>query len=416
MSYSKVIENFLRYIKIDTQSREEFSNKVPSTEKQHKLAAILADELTQMEAQEVRYDREHCYIYASIPSNLGADSSVPSIGFIAHMDTSDAVSGENVKPRIIENYDGGDIVLDAEKNIVTRVSEFPMLESCKGKSIIVTDGSTLLGGDDKAGVAEIMAMAEYFLKNPEVRHGKICIGFTPDEEVGNGVEFFDIKGFGADYAYTVDGGELGDMSFECFNAAAAKLRVTGKSVHPGYAKNIMRNAIKMIYEFAGGLPDECPENTEGYEGFFHIMDIKGTVEEASADFIIRDHDRQRFEQRKEIFAKTADGLNEKYGEKLFHVEITDSYSNMRKMIEPHMHIVDNLAQAMREAGVEPKISAIRGGTDGARLSFDGLPCPNICTGSEGHHGRNEFAVIEDMEAVVGILINLVKLYAENSSL
>ena len=416
MSYSKVIENFLRYVKIDTQSREELSDKVPSTDKQHKLAALLADELTQMGASDVRYDREHCYVYASILSNLDADSNVPSVGFIAHMDTSDAVSGENVNPRIIENYDGNDIVLDSEKNIVTRVSDFPMLNDCKGKSIIVTDGSTLLGGDDKAGVAEIMAMADYFLKNPDVKHGKICIGFTPDEEVGNGVEFFDIKGFGADYAYTVDGGELGDMSYECFNAAAARLKVTGKSVHPGYAKNIMRNAIKMIYEFSNGLPDECPENTEGYEGFFHITDIKGTVEEASADFIIRDHDRQKFEQRKEIFAKTADRLNKKYGEKLFHVEITDSYSNMREMIEPHMHIVDNLAQAMREAGVEPRISAIRGGTDGARLSFDGLPCPNLCTGSEGHHGRNEFAVIEDMEKIVEILIKLVSIYVKNSGI
>lgn len=416
MAYSKVIENFLRYVKIDTQSREEHSFQVPSTDKQHNLARLLTKELFDMGAFNVRYDEEHCYVYASIPSNLEEGEIAPAIGFIAHMDTSDAVSGANVSPRIIENYDGNDIVLNAEKNIITRVAEFPMLKECKGKRLIVTDGNTLLGGDDKAGVAEIMAMADYFLKNPEVKHGKICIGFTPDEEVGNGVEFFDIKGFGADYAYTVDGGELGDISYECFNAASAHLTAIGKSVHPGYAKNIMRNAIKMIYEFGSALPNECPENTEGYEGFYHITDVKGTVEEAFADFIIRDHDTAKFEERKKFFAITADKLNQKYGERVFIVDIEDSYCNMREMIEKEMHIVENAVEAMKQAGVEPKISAIRGGTDGARLSFDGLLCPNICTGSEGHHGRNEFACIEDMETIVEILKNLVKLYSKTNSL
>lgn len=411
MAYSTVIENFLRYIKIDTQSLEEYSENVPSTSKQHDLAKVLFDELNQMGASDVRYDREHCYIYATIPSNIEGENSVPAIGFVAHMDTSEAVSGKDVNPRIIENYDGNDIVLNAENNIVTYVSEFPMLKDCVGKSLIVTDGNTLLGGDDKAGVAEIMAMAEFFLKNPDVKHGKICIGFTPDEEVGNGVEFFDIKGFGADYAYTVDGGELGDMSYECFNAAAARLTTIGKSVHPGYAKNIMRNAIKMVYEFGMLLPKECPENTEGYEGFYHITDIKGTVEEATADFIIRDHDKVKFEERKQIFEKTAKDLNQKYGDNIFRVEISDSYCNMREMIEKEMHVVDNAVKAMKDAGVEPKISPIRGGTDGARLSFDGLICPNICTGSEGHHGRNEFACIQDMEKIVEVLINIVKNYA-----
>lgn len=407
---SKVVENFLRYIKIDTQSSEENSGKVPSTEKQRDLAMLLYQELTELGAEDVRYDEEHGYVYAVIPSNLSKED-VPAIGFIAHMDTSEAVSGANINPRIIENYDGNDIVLNAEKNIVTYVSEFPMLKDCKGKHLIVTDGTTLLGGDDKAGVAEIMAMAEHLLTHPEIRHGKICIGFTPDEEVGNGVEYFDIKGFGADYAYTVDGGELGDMSYECFHAAGAQLTVTGKSVHPGYAKNIMKNAIKLAYEFISALPNECPENTEGYEGFYHVDSMKGNVEKAVLEYIIRDHDKSKFEQRKEIFINTAQKLNETYGEGTFTVEMTDSYSNMREMIEKEMHIVDHAIEAMKRAGVEPKVSPIRGGTDGARLSFEGLLCPNICTGSEGHHGRNEFACIEDMKKIVEILLNIVSIYA-----
>lgn len=413
MKLSTVTENFLRYVKIDTQSREELSDRVPSTQKQHDLAKLLYQELVDLGASDVRYDKEHCYVYAVIPSNQ--EKEAPAIGFIAHMDTADAVSGEHVKPRIIENYNGEDIVLNEEKHIVTRVAEFPMLKECKGKSLIVTDGNTLLGGDDKAGVAEIMAMAEYFLKNPEVKHGKICIGFTPDEEVGNGVEFFDIKGFGADYAYTVDGGELGDMSYECFHAAGARLTVQGKSVHPGYAKHIMRNAIKMIAEFGAKLPQgECPEETQGYEGFYHITDIRGTVDEATADFIIRDHDRGLFEKRKEVFAQAARELNESYGEELFRVEIKDSYHNMKEMIEKEMHLVENAKEAMIREGVTPKVSPIRGGTDGARLSYDGLLCPNLGTGSEGHHGRNEFACIEDMEKIVEILKQLVLLYGDFS--
>lgn len=404
-----VIERFLRYVKIDTQSLEEFSENVPSTEKQRELAKLLYSELNELGASDVRYDEVHSYVYAVIPSNT--DKEIPAVGFIAHMDTSEAVSGANVNPRIIENYDGADIILNEDKNIVTRVSDFPMLKDCKGKSLIVTDGNTLLGGDDKAGVAEIMAMAEHFLTHPEIKHGKICIGFTPDEEVGNGVEFFDIEGFGADFAYTVDGGELGELNYECFNAAGARLTVTGKSVHPGYAKNVMRNAIKLVYEFGASLPNQCPENTEGYEGFFHITDIKGDVENAVADFIIRDHSRELFEERKRIFLNCAEELNKKYGEKIFSVQMKDSYNNMREMIEQKMFIVDYAKEAMEEVGVVPKIAPIRGGTDGARLSFDGLLCPNICTGSEGHHGRNEFAVIEDMEKIVQILIKLVDITA-----
>lgn len=411
MKLPVVAEKFIKYVKIDTQSREELSDKVPSTEKQRDLALVLYQELKEMGASQVRYDEEHSYVYAVIPSNL--DKEVPAIGFIAHMDTSDAVSGTNVNPRFIENYDGEDIVLNEEKHIVTHVQDFPMLKDCKGKTLIVADGTTLLGGDDKAGVAEIMTMAEYFLSHPEVKHGKICIGFTPDEEVGNGVEYFDIKGFGADYAYTVDGGELGDMNYECFHAASARVTVHGKSVHPGTAKNVMKNAIKLAYEFISMLPDEeCPECTEGYEGFYHVTDIKGTVEEATVDFIIRDHDRAIFEKRKEVIAQAAEKLNKVYGETIFEVEIKDSYHNMKEMIEKEMHVVDNLKEAMLKAGVTPKVSPIRGGTDGARLSYEGLLCPNLCTGSEGHHGRNEFACMEDMEKIVEILKQIIYVYAQ----
>ena len=413
MAYSTVVENFLRYVKIDTQSSEETSDKVPSTDKQRDLAKLLTQELTALGAADVRYDEEHSYVYAVIPSNIDDTDKVPAVGFIAHMDTAPAVSGAHVNPRIIENYDGNDIVLDQEKNIVTRVSDFPMLKDCKGKHLIVTDGSTLLGGDDKAGVAEIMAMAAHLMTHPEIKHGKICIGFTPDEEVGNGVEYFDIKGFGADYAYTVDGGMLGDMSYECFHAAGAVLTVTGKSVHPGYAKNVMKNAIKLAYEFHAALPDECPENTEGYEGFYHVDNMKGAVEEAVAEYIIRDHDKTKFEARKALFLRTAEALNEKYGAGAFQVKMSDSYCNMREMIEKEMHIVDNVVAAMKQAGVTPEITAIRGGTDGARLSFDGLLCPNICTGTGGCHGRNEFACVEDMEKIVEILLNIVEMTIKN---
>ena len=411
MAYATVVENFLRYVKLDTQSSEETSDKVPSTDKQRALAKLLQQELTALGASQVRYDEAHSYVYAVIPSNIEGQNEAPAVGFIAHMDTAPAVSGADVNPRIIENYDGNDIVLNQEQQIVTRVSEFPMLRDCRGKQLIVTDGNTLLGGDDKAGVAEIMAMAAYLLAHPEIKHGKVCIGFTPDEEVGNGVEYFDIKNFGAEYAYTVDGGMLGDLSYECFHAAGAVLTVTGKSVHPGYAKNIMKNAVKLAYEFHAALPDECPENTEGYEGFYHVDGMKGTVEQAVAEYIIRDHDK-----RKAIFQKTAETLNQKYGAGTFEVKITDSYCNMREMIEKKMEIVDNAVEAMKQAGVEPRISAIRGGTDGARLSFDGLLCPNICTGSEGHHGRNEFACVEDMEKIVEILLNIITITAKKSHL
>jgi tripeptide aminopeptidase len=410
MSYSKVLDNFLRYVKVDTQSDDGGAHDVPSTGKQFDLAKLLYGELVELGASNVRFDEEHCYVYAVLPSNLEQALDAPAIGFIAHMDTSPAVSGKGVRPRVIENYDGGDIVLNSEKHVVTRVADFPALQGCKGKSLIVTDGNTLLGADDKAGVAEIMAMASYLLAHPEVKHGKVCIGFTPDEEIGRGVDYFDIKGFGADYAYTVDGGMLGDINYECFNAAAATLTVMGKSVHPGTAKGVMKNAVKLAYEFISALPDECPENTEGYEGFYHVDDIRGNVEKVVAEYIIRDHDKTKFEERKEIFRKTAERLNETFGEGTFRVEMSDTYYNMREPIEKRMEVVDNLVRAMRRAGVEPDISPIRGGTDGARLSFDGLLCPNLCTGGDGFHGRNEYACVEDMEKVVEILLNLVAVH------
>lgn len=403
------IERFIRYIKVDTQS-EEGINRVPSTEKQWNLARMLKEELEQMGVSHVRLDEEHCYVYAEIPSNM--DTEAPAIGFIAHMDTANAVSGANVNPRIIENYDGKDIVLNAQKNIVTYVNDFPMLKKYVGKTIIVTDGNTLLGGDDKAGVAEIMSMAEYFMKHPEEKHGKVCIAFTPDEEVGNGTEFFDLKEFGADFAYTVDGGEIGDLSYENFNAAGATIKIQGVSVHPGSAKNIMKNAITMACELQAMLPaSECPECTEGYEGFFHATDIKGNSDEVELKYIIRDHDRAKFEKRKETFKKIVAYLNDKYGYKAFTLEMKDSYLNMREYIEKEMHLIEHAVAAMEKLGIKPEISPIRGGTDGAMLTYKGLCCPNLGTGSEGHHGRHEFACAESMNQIVELLVQIVLNYA-----
>ncbi len=404
-----VIDKFLRYVKIDTESKDE-QEAVPSTEKQKDLAKILIEELKQMGINDVRWDETHNYIYASIPSNV---EGAKAIGFISHMDTSPAISGANVKPRIIEHYDGEDIVLNSEKNIVTSVKEFPFLSKYTGKSLIVTDGTTLLGADDKAGISEIMALAERLMNDTSIKHGKICIGFTPDEEVGRGVDFFDVNAFGADFAYTVDGGGIGDLSYENFNAAGAKLIVHGKSVHPGSAKNIMKNALTLAMEFHGLLPaNQCPEATEMYEGFYHLCELNGTEEEASAHYIIRDHDRTLFEEKKAAFQDAADYLNKKYKENIFEVQIKDSYFNMKEELVPHMHLVENAKKAMLENGVTPEVMPIRGGTDGARLSFMGLPCPNLCTGGENFHGKNEFACVEDMRTIVEILLSIVKAYAE----
>ena len=403
----KVIELFLEYVQIDTESAEE-STTMPSTMKQHDLAALLEKQLREMGAAEIVYDKEHCYVYASIPATVGCEDA-PVIGFIAHMDTSPAVTGAGVKPRIIENYDGRDIVLSEEKQVVMRVADFPELASCQGKRLIVTDGTTLLGADDKAGVAEIMAMASYLLQHPEIAHGKVRIGFTPDEEVGAGADHFNVELFGADYAYTVDGGPLGEMEFENFNAAGAKVYVHGRSVHPGSAKDKMRNAILMAQEFQSMLPvAENPMYTCGYEGFYHLDTLHGNVEEAVAEYIIRDHDRVKFEKKKELFLRIAGYLNEKYGAGTFEIDMKDSYYNMREVLEEHMFIVEQAKTAMEQLGVEPIVSPIRGGTDGSRLSYMGLPCPNLCTGGGNAHGKYEYACIDDMEMIVKLLVKIAE--------
>lgn len=408
---TKTIENFLRYVKVDTCSDEE-SQTMPSTMKQHELARLLAEELKAMGAEEITYDKEHCYVYATVPASRGCEEK-PVLGFIAHMDTSPAVSGRDVKPRIVENYDGGDIVLNEAENVVLRVADFPELSGYAGQDLIVTDGTTLLGADDKGGIAEIMAMAEYFLTHPDVSHGKLRIGFTPDEEVGRGADHFDVKLFGAEYAYTVDGGALGELEYENFNAAGAKLYVYGRNVHPGSAKGKMKNAILIAQEFQAMLPVfQNPMYTEKYEGFFHLDSISGTVEEVRADYIIRDHDKELFEEKKRIFLDTAAFLNRKYGDGTVVVKLKDSYYNMKEILKPHMHLVENAANAMRELGIEPRISPIRGGTDGARLSFMGLPCPNLCAGGENFHGKYEYTCVQSMEKITELLIRIAQKYAE----
>lgn len=403
----KVTDRFLRYVQIDTQSDEEGTG-TPTTEKQHELARLLVEELTKMGAEEITYDKEHCYVYASIPATEGMEKK-PVMGFISHMDTSPAVSGANVRPRIITAYDGEDIVLNSGLGIVMKTADFPELKEYQGKSLIVTDGTTLLGADDKAGVAEIMTMAEYLLSHRDVPHGKLRIGFTPDEEVGAGADHFDVKLFSADCAYTVDGGKLGELEYENFNAAGARVTFHGRSVHPGDAKNKMKNALLTAMEFQGMLPvSENPMYTEKYEGFYHLDALNGDIERAVADYIIRDHSREKFEQKKALFEKAGAFLNEKYGEGTVEIELKDSYYNMKEIIEDHMELIDHAMEAMREAGVEPVVVPIRGGTDGARLSYMGLPCPNLCTGGHNFHGRFEYICIESMEAVVRILLNLAR--------
>ena len=402
---SKVIEKFLNYVKIDTRS-DENSTACPTTAKQHDLAKLLMKELEEMGAEDITYDTEHCYVYASIPASEGCDGR-PVLGFIAHMDTSPAVTGENVKPRIIENYDGKDIVLNEEKNIVMKVSDFPELVEYTGKRLIVTDGTTLLGADDKAGVAEIMTMAEQLLLSRDIPHGKIRIGFTPDEEVGAGADHFDVKLFGADYAYTVDGGKLGELEYENFNAAGATVTFHGRSVHPGDAKNKMVNALLLAMEFQNMLPVfENPMYTEKYEGFYHLDLLSGSVEKAQAEYIIRDHDKDKFEQKKETFLRIGAYLNEKYGKDTVQIDMKDSYYNMREIIEQHMQLIENAKAAMEETGVNPIVVPIRGGTDGARLSYMGLPCPNLCTGGHNFHGRFEYICADSMEKIVEILLKL----------
>lgn len=409
---TKTIENFLQYVKIDTESCEG-TGTTPSTAKQHNLAKLLVSQLTEMGAAEITYDREYCYVYASVPATPGHEKC-PVLGFIAHMDTAPAVTGEGVNPRIVEHYDGGDILLNEAENIVLSVTDFPELSGYQGKDLIVTDGKTLLGADDKAGVAEIMAMAEYLLAHPEIPHGKIRLGFTPDEEIGEGADHFDVTLFGADFAYTVDGGELGELEDETFNAAGARLTVHGRNVHPGSAKGKMVNAILIAQEFQDLLPAfENPMYTEGREGFFHLDGISGNVEKTTADYIIRDHDKKLFEQKKNVFLQCADFLNRKYGEGTVTVELADSYYNMKEILKDHPHLIDNACEAMREMGIEPKITPVRGGTDGSRLSFMGLPCPNLCTGGANYHSRFEYACVQSMEKVTELLVKLATRYGQD---
>lgn len=406
---TKTIENFLQYVRIDTQSCET-SGTTPSTAKQHDLAKLLVSQLREMGAAEITYDEEHCYVYASVPATAGYEQG-PVLGFIAHMDTAPVVTGTDVKPRIVESYDGKDILLNEAKSIFLSVSDFPELKALKGKDLIVTDGTTLLGADDKAGVAEIMTMAEHLLTHPELPHGKIRIGFTPDEEIGEGANHFDVTLFGADFAYTVDGGELGELEDETFNAAGAKLIVHGRSVHPGSAKGKMVNSILIAQEFQSLLPVfQNPMYTENREGFFHIDGISGNVEETTAEYIIRDHDRTLFEQKKELFVRCADFLNEKYGAGTVEVEMKDSYYNMKEVLASHTHLMENACSVLQEMGIEPKITPVRGGTDGSRLSYMGLPCPNLCTGGANYHSRFEYACIQSMETVTDLLIRLAVRY------
>lgn len=407
---SKVLDRFLHYVSFDTQSMDD-QEQVPSTEKQLALAKALKEELEAMGASQVRMS-EHGYVYAVIPAT--ADHPVKSLGFVAHMDTAPAMSGKDVKPRIVERYDGQDLVLNEEKKIVMRVKDFHGMLDCVGKDLIVTDGTTLLGADDKAGVAEIMTMAEFFLSHPEIPHGKICIGFTPDEEVGRGADFFDVEHFGAEAAYTVDGGPVGELEYENFNAASGKVDICGRGVHPGSAKGAMVNALLVGMEFQSMLPAfENPMYTEGYEGFFHLDQMAGDVESAHLEYIIRDHDRKTFEKKKALFEEVSRYLNVKYGEGTVLTAVKDSYYNMKEQIEPdHLYLIDTAKEAMKSLDIKPLVSPIRGGTDGARLSYMGLPCPNLSTGGYNFHGRYEFIPVQSLEQMVEVLKKIVTLFEE----
>ena len=420
-----ILDRFLRYVAIDTQS-DDSSESQPSTAKQLNLLSLLCKELQEMgvEASLDEYD----YVMGRIPSNLEGVSSdgplgripsategkdrVPTVGFIAHVDTAPDASGANIKPQIINEYDGGDIALSGVPGLCLRPSEFPEMLNYVGQKLVTTDGTTLLGADDKAGVAEIMDAVQYIMTHPEFKHGELRIGFTPDEEIGRGVVKFDVEKFGADYAYTMDGGEVGELEFENFNAASASVRIQGCNVHPGYAKGKMRNALQIGMELSSLLPSwQRPEHTEGYEGFFHLIGMKGSVEEAEMTWIIRDHDRARFEQKKETILRCCEFINGKYGEGTATTTVRDQYYNMREMVEPHYHIIDKAVKAMEMAGIKPKIQPIRGGTDGANLSFRNLPCPNIFAGGLNFHGKMEFLPVPSMEKASQVILNIISEYA-----
>lgn len=404
-----VIERFLKYVTFDTQS-DESTGVTPSTPKQMVFAQYLKTELEELGLKDISLD-ENGYLFATLPSNVNHE--VPVVGFIAHMDTSPDMSGENVKPRIVEKYDGKDIPLCAEENIILSPANFPELLDHVGEDLIVTDGHTLLGADDKAGIAEIVGAVAYLIAHPEIKHGDIRIGFNPDEEIGLGAHKFDVEKFGAKWAYTMDGGEVGELEFENFNAAAAKIRVKGRNVHPGYAKNKMINSLLVANEYASLLPaNETPGTTEGYEGFYHLIGMEGEVENTVLSYIVRDHDREKFEARKQALLNYAAQLNEKYGEGTVTVELKDQYYNMHQQVEPLMHIIDIAFAAMQEAGVTPKVKAIRGGTDGAQLSFKGLPCPNIFAGGLNFHGRYEFVPVQSIEKAMNVVVKIAELTAK----
>lgn len=399
----EITERFLNYVSFDTQSSEE-TNTTPSTEKQRVFAQHLKEELIKEGLQDVELD-ELGYLYATLPSNT--DKKVPTIGFIAHMDTSPDASGANVRPRIVKNYNGGDIVLN--DSLITSPTKFPELLDHVGEDLIITDGTTLLGADDKAGIAEIVQAMVYLLQHPEIKHGKIRVGFNPDEEIGLGAHHFDVEKFGCDFAYTMDGSEVGEIEFENFNAASAKITINGCSVHPGYAKEKMVNAVRIATELVGMLPaDETPETTEGYEGFFHLTNISGTVAKAQLSFIIRDHDREYFESRKSEMTEAVEAINDKYGN-IAMLELKDQYYNMREKIEDKMYIIDIAKQAIAQTGAAPKVKAIRGGTDGAQLSFMGLPCPNIFAGGLNFHGPHEFCPVQSLEKAMMTIVNICQI-------
>lgn len=402
-------DRFLGYVKVNTKS-DENTRVTPSTKGQLEFGKILAEELKVIGVQNVVIS-EHGYVYGVVPSNM--DKKVPAIGFIAHMDTSPDMSGENVKPQVIENYDGEDVVLNKDLGIVLSTSKFPELKDLKGKTIITTDGTTLLGADDKAGVAEIMTAVEYLINNPQVKHGDIKIAFTPDEEIGEGADHFDVELFAADFAYTVDGGTEGELEYENFNAGSAKVTIHGTNVHPGSAKNKMVNSMLIANEFISMLPaNETPQTTEGYEGFYHLTDINGEVEKTTLSYIIRDFFEDSFKKRMETVKSVEDKLNEKYGQGTVEVVLKEQYRNMKEKVEPVIHIVDTAKKAMEDAGVIPTIVPIRGGTDGARLSFMGLPTPNLFTGGGNFHGKYEYACLDTMKKSVEVILNIVKAYSE----
>ncbi|MBQ8645096.1 MAG: peptidase T [Bacteroidales bacterium] len=404
----KILDKFLRYVAVETTSNDE-SDSQPSSACQLDLLRMLADELNAMGVKATL--DEWGYVMATIPSNI--DKDVPAVGFIAHVDTAPDASGKDIKPQIIENYNGEDIVLNASLGIKLPVADFPEIKQYVGQTLITTDGTTLLGADDKAGVAEIMSAVEYIVEHPEFKHGEIKIGFTPDEEIGRGVDKFDVEKFGAKYAYTMDGGQRGELEYENFNAAGAKIHIQGRNVHPGYAKDKMINAIIIAMELNGMLPvQQRPEFTAGYEGFFHVTGINGAVEQATISYIIRDHSMEKFEQKKALMKDVVAFINAKYGQGTATMEMKDQYYNMREQVEPHYHIVEKAMKAMEMAGIKPQVQPIRGGTDGARLSFMGLPCPNIFAGGHNFHGKLEYLPLQSMEKASEVVLNIIKLYAE----